>query len=233
MRGERGRTVLGLLGREEAKRDAYGHRAGNRENSRFVPGLALRSLLKDVEETVAMTTHIALLRGINVGGQRPITMSSLRDLLTELGFGDAQSLLQSGNLVFRSTARTGAELENLLETEAAKRLNLHADFFVRTAKEWKSIVAHNPFRDEAERDPGHLLVVFLKNAPSLKGVEALQAAIKGPEIIRADGKHAYIIYPIGIGRSRLTNTVIEKKLCTRGTGRNWNTVLKLAVLAGA
>jgi uncharacterized protein (DUF1697 family) len=180
-----------------------------------------------------MTIHVALLRGINVGGQRPIAMSSLRHLLTELGFGDARSLLQSGNLVFRSTARTGADLERLLEAEAAKRLNLHTDFFVRTADEWESIVAHNPFRDEAECDPGHLLVMFLKNAPSLKDVEALRAAIKGPEIIRPDGKHAYIVYPIGIGRSRLTNTVIEKKLVTRGTGRNWSTVLKLAALAGA
>jgi len=64
-------------------------------------------------------------------------------------------------------------------------------------------------------------------------VAALQAAIKGREVVRAKGRHAYIVYPDGIGRSRLTNVMIEKKLGTRGTGRNWNTVLKLAALTGA
>ena len=64
-------------------------------------------------------------------------------------------------------------------------------------------------------------------------MRALQAAITGPEVVRADGAHAYIIYPDGVGRSRLTHALIERKLGTRGTGRNWNTVLKLAALAGA
>ena len=62
-------------------------------------------------------------------------------------------------------------------------------------------------------------------------MQALQAAIQGPERIRADGKHLYVVYPAGIGRSKLTNSLIEKKLGTRSTGRNWNTVLKLSALA--
>src|SRR5207249_1045546 len=115
--------------------------------------------------------------------------------------------------------------------EARKRLGLQADCFVRTAEEWKAIVAHNPFPKEAERDPGHLLVMFLKDAPARNDVEALQAAITGPEVVRATGRHAYIVYPNGIGRSRLTNALIERKLGTPGTGRNWNTVLKLRALA--
>ena len=102
---------------------------------------------------------------------------------------------------------------------------------MRTAEEWNAIVEHNPFREEAGRDPGHLVVMFLKNAADGQRVEALQAAITGPEIVRAEGTHAYIVYPSGIGRSRLTHTLIEKKLGTRTTGRNWNTVLKLSGLA--
>jgi uncharacterized protein (DUF1697 family) len=70
----------------------------------------------------------------------------------------------------------------------------------------------------------------LKRAPDGKDVMALQAAIAGAEVVRADGRHAYIIYPNGIGRSRLTTALIDKKLGTRGTGRNWNTVLKIAAL---
>jgi uncharacterized protein (DUF1697 family) len=178
-----------------------------------------------------MTTHFALVRGINVGGHKQVAMADLRDLLTRLGFADPRSLLQSGNLVFRSNRRTSAQLERLLEGEAEKRLGLKADFFVRTADEWKQVVARNPFAAEAKRDPGHLVVVFLKEAPEVKNVEALQAAIAGPEIVRADGAHAYIVYPDGIGRSRLTHSLIEKKLGTRGTGRNWNTVMKLRALA--
>jgi len=177
-----------------------------------------------------MTIYMALLRAINVGGTKPVAMADLRDLLTQLGMGDARSLLQSGNLVFRSSARSAASLERLLEAEAKKRLALETDFFVRSAKEWNVIVARNPFRREALRDPSHLVVMALKDAPDPKNVKALQAAITGPEVVRAVGRQAYIVYPDGIGHSRLTNAVIEKTLGTRGTGRNWNTVLKLDAL---
>jgi uncharacterized protein (DUF1697 family) len=177
-----------------------------------------------------MPIHVALLRGINVGGQNPIAMADLRDLLGELGLAEARSLLQSGNLVFESTGRTAASLERLLETETAKRLDVSVDYFVRTANESQTIVARNPFPGEAKRDPSHLVVMFLKKAPPAKDVEALQAAVKGPEIVRAVGNQLYIVYPAGIGRSKLTNALIEKTLASRGTGRNWNTVLKLAAL---
>jgi len=97
-------------------------------------------------------------------------------------------------------------------------------------KNAKAVVVNNPFPDEAKRDAAHLVVMFLKHAPSVKEVEVLRAAIAGPEIVSADGRQAYIVYPAGIGRSRLTNTLVEKKLRTRGTARNWNTILKLASL---
>ena len=175
--------------------------------------------------------YIALLRAINLAGRAPVSMSDLRDFFTGLGFADVRTLLQSGNVVFRGRGRAYQPLERTLEIEAPKHLGLETDFFVRTAADWQGIVAHNPFPDEAVRDPGHLLVMFLKRAPAGKDIESLQAAIKGREIVRAGEKHAYIVYPDGIGRSRLTHTLIEKKLGTRGTGRNWNTVLKLGALA--
>jgi uncharacterized protein (DUF1697 family) len=180
-----------------------------------------------------MLTYVALLRGINVGGHKPVGMAELRDVLAQLGFVDARSLLQSGNLVFRGNARTSGHLERLLETETAQRLSLETDCFVRTATEWKAVVARNPFPKEAERDPAHLVVMFLKQPPKVKDIAALRAAITGREVVRASGRHAYIVYPDGIGRSRLTNPLIERTLGTRGTGRNWNTVLKLADLANA
>jgi uncharacterized protein (DUF1697 family) len=177
-----------------------------------------------------MPIHVALLRGINVGGNNMVAMSDLRDLLGELGFSDVTSLLQSGNLVFKSDRQTGSALERLLETETASRLGVSADYIVRSAAEWARIVARNPFAKEAKADPSHLVVMCLKTAPPAKSVDALQDSIQGPETVRSDGKQLYIVYPAGIGRSKLTGALIERKLGARGTARNWNTVLKLLAL---
>ena len=125
-----------------------------------------------------MTTHIALLRAVNVGGHGAVAMAALRALATELGLEDARTLLQSGNLVFRSGACPDT-LERLLETEAAKRLDVRTDFFVRTAMEWGAIVEANPFRDEAKRDPSHLVLMALKEAPAADSLKALQAGDQG------------------------------------------------------
>ena len=175
-----------------------------------------------------MPPQIALLRAINVGGVK-VSMADLKALLVDLGFEDVRTLLNSGNVVFRGKDNTG-ELEKLFETEFAKRVARPIEFFVRTAEEWNSIIDRNPMTDEARRDPGHLLVVVLKRAPSDQEVESLRAAIVGPEIVQADGKQAYIYYPAGVGQSKLTAKLIEKHLGGPGTGRNWNTTLKLAAM---
>jgi uncharacterized protein (DUF1697 family) len=176
-----------------------------------------------------VTRCIALLRAVNVAGRNMVAMADLRQLLERAGLSDPKSLLQSGNLVFGdSKRRSGAALERLLETEAAKRLDLHTEFFVRTADEWQGVIARNPFPGEAESDPGHLLVMTFKEKLDPSRVKALQAAIVGRERIRADGREAYVVYPDGVGRSKLTTALIDKSLGARGTGRNWNTVLKLA-----
>jgi uncharacterized protein (DUF1697 family) len=176
-----------------------------------------------------MTPQIALLRAVNVGGVK-VSMADLKALLVDLGFEDVHTLLNSGNVVFRGKSKIGADLEKLLETEFAKRAGRPTEFFVRTAEEWNSIVDRNPMTDEAHRDPGHLLVVVLKHAPTNQEVAALRAAIVGPEVVETDGKQAYIYYPAGVGQSKLTAKLIEKQLGGPGTGRNWNTVLKLAAM---
>jgi uncharacterized protein (DUF1697 family) len=178
-----------------------------------------------------MTPQIALLRAVNVGGIK-VSMADLKALFVDLGFQDVRTLLNSGNVVFRGKNKAGADLEKLLETEFAKRAGRPTEFFVRTAEEWNSIVDRNPMTKEARRDPGHLLVVVLKHAPTGQKVDALRAAIVGPEVVEADGKQAYIYYPAGVGQSKLTAKLIEKQLGSPGTGRNWNTVLKLAAMLG-
>jgi uncharacterized protein (DUF1697 family) len=176
-----------------------------------------------------MTIHIALLRAVNLGSHNKIGMADLCAWLGDLGFSQPRSLLQSGNLIFGSPAKADA-LEKQLEAAAAKRLGLVTAFFVRSAKEWRAIVAGNPFPAAAAQDPGHLVLMVCKHAPAKAAAAALKTAIKGRETFHVAGRHAYFTYPDGIGRSKVTNVLIEKHFGTRVTGRNWNTVLKLAAL---
>jgi uncharacterized protein (DUF1697 family) len=178
-----------------------------------------------------MSVNIALLRAVNVGGIS-LKMAALADLAEEVGLERPTTLLQSGNLVFRDArARKPAELEALLESALDRTLGLTTTIFVRTAREWQGIVAANPLAAMAADDPAHLLLLALKAKPAPDGLAALRAAIKGRETVQLSGAAAYAAYPDGIGTSKLTNTVIERHLGTKVTGRNWNTVLKLAALS--
>lgn len=178
-----------------------------------------------------LTTQLAFLRAVNVGGTGAIAMADLRAWLAELGFVNPRTLLASGNAVFQTKGASGEKLEKLLETGAAKKFGLSTSFFVRPPDEWAEAIAHNPFSEHAKTNPSRLMVVVLKSAPAPAQVAALQAAIKGDEQIAAHGRHAYITYPAGIADSKLTLPLIEKHLGTRGTARNWNTVQKMAALA--
>jgi uncharacterized protein (DUF1697 family) len=180
-----------------------------------------------------MTPYIALLRGVNLGGNRMVAMADLRALCERLGFQDARTLLQSGNLVFQSAGRKPAALEKLLEAETARRLRIETTYFIRTASEWDDVIARNPLTKEAQADPGRMVVMCLKDAPARGAEKTLRAAIKGPEIAHVDGREAYIYFPDGQGRSKLTTALLDKSLGTVGTARNWNTVKKIAAsLAG-
>jgi len=175
-----------------------------------------------------VTRVVALLRAVNVSGTKAVAMPALCKLLTGLGYSGVKSLLASGNVVFGCTGRAGPVLEAKLEAALAKSLRVQTEFFVRDAREWDAIVAENPFPAAARDDPGRLVVMTLKSEPAAVNVDALRAAIVGRETIVVAGRQAYIVYPDGQGTSKLTNAVIQRKLGTPGTARNWNTVLKIA-----
>jgi len=177
-----------------------------------------------------MPARIALLRAVNVGGSN-VAMADLRAMFEALGFAHVRTLLQTGNVVFEGGNKMGAALESFLEVQSRERLNLGCDYLIRTTAQWIDVVAGNPFPDQARRDPGHLVVMPLKTAPGKREVAALQASIQGREILGAKGQALYIVYPDGIGRSKLTVSRIEKTLNTRGTCRNWNTTLKLLAMS--
>jgi uncharacterized protein (DUF1697 family) len=178
-----------------------------------------------------MSLYIALLRAVNVGG-RSLAMAELRALLARVGAENPRTLLQSGNAVFSIAAKTpAAALETKLEQATQREFGMPVTFMLRTLKEWQAIIAANPFVQAAQDDPAHLLLMALKSAPTAAAVENLRATYRGPETIHIEGRNAYLIYPDGIGRSKLTNALLERKLGVAGTGRNWNTVCKLAALA--
>jgi uncharacterized protein (DUF1697 family) len=183
-----------------------------------------------------VTRYAALLRGVNVGGRKPVAMADLRSTVAELGFANVATLIQSGNLVFDSARRREpASVAAQLETELARRLDLETAVFVRTGDELTGVIASNPYVDEARTNPGRLVVMFLAAAPLAADVARLRSAIVGPETVASSGRHLYVTYPAGQATTKLTNAVIEKTLGTRGTARNWNTVLRIdsALTGGA
>ncbi|HYM25407.1 MAG TPA: DUF1697 domain-containing protein [Vicinamibacterales bacterium] len=176
-------------------------------------------------------SFVAFLRAINLAGKNTVAMADLRKMIESAGHRNARTLLNSGNVVFECAGkRECSAMERAFETASQKAFGFVPDFFVRTADELKAVVAGNPFPKEAKSDPGRLIVVFLKDAPGAPRVKTLQDSIPGREVIRmkpAGSRHLYIYYPDGQGRSKLTMTMIEKHLGSRGTARNWNTILKL------
>lgn len=178
-----------------------------------------------------MTKRIALLRGINVGGRSKVAMADLRQMFTDLGLESVKTVLQSGNVVFEG-GPGGADLEEILERETEKRLGLRPAYLIREAEDWRNLVTSNPFPEEAKNDPVRLQAMPLKAAPKAAAVAALREAIVGSERVEAVGRELYLYYPDGSGRSKLTIKLIESKLGTQGTSRNWNTVMRLAALIG-
>ena len=181
-----------------------------------------------------MTKLVALLRAVNVGGTGKVAMADLRAFFADLGYPDAQTIVQTGNVVFDAPEADPAALEKTLETEAAKRLGLKSDFIIRTAAEWRGLIAVNPFPDFAAGNPTFMVVSFAKTAPDKDAIAALEAATEGlPETLRVIGREIYIMYPEGQGRSKLDLAKVERRHpSVRATARNWNTVAKIAALLG-
>jgi len=178
-----------------------------------------------------MPVYVSLLRGINVGGNKKIKMAALREVYESFGLLRPQTLLQSGNVVFESTLNVPAELARQIEAGIEQHFGFDVRVFMRTAAEWHDVVARNPFA--ADHDPARLLVMFFAAAPDAAAVEQLQQAHTGPEEMHLSGRELFLYYADGIGRSKLSNTLIEKTLKLPGTGRNWATVNKLVDLASS
>jgi uncharacterized protein (DUF1697 family) len=177
-----------------------------------------------------VTTYIAMLRGINVGGNTPVKMDALRAIVARLGHTDVRTYIQSGNVVFKSRATAAAKVAHAIEVRLKSDLGVDVTVFVRSAEELATTVRKNPFLPGA--DPATLYVIFLDDLPDRKSVSGIDARRVAPDEFRILGREIFASYPNGYGRSKMTNGFFEKALGVRGTARNWNTVTKLLQLAG-
>jgi len=157
-----------------------------------------------------------------------LPMAALKALCDSLKLTCAKTYLQSGNVVFQSTRRDRPQLRRDLEDAIRKKIGIDVKVILRTPDEVRSAMAANPF---SKRDPSRLLIVFLESEPSGESVRALQKAHAGPEKMHFAGQELVIDYVNGVGRTKLNNALIERKLAVAGTGRNWITVSRLLELA--
>ena len=174
-----------------------------------------------------MTTYVSLFRGINVGGNRKVGMKDLKEMHEALGFRDVAHYIQSGNVVFTSDDGDAQHIQQRIEESFEQKFGFATAGIIRTSEELGEIIEKNPFQDQPDKESKWIVVLFLATHPDSTAQEALHKAYAGPEEILVLGQEVYIYYPDGIGRSKLTNSLLEKKLKTVGTARNLNTVLKL------
>jgi uncharacterized protein (DUF1697 family) len=170
---------------------------------------------------------IALLRGINVGGNNKIAMPELRALCEELGWSDVQSYIQSGNLVF-AAAGSAAEHEAALEAAILRHFGLAIAVMVRAGADWPAYVRGNPFPAASEREPNLVMLALPKLPPRPETLLQLRERAKNGELIEQAGDALWFHYAEGVARSKLAPALIDRLVGSPVTARNWRTVLKLA-----
>jgi uncharacterized protein (DUF1697 family) len=179
-----------------------------------------------------MTVYVSMLRAVNVGGSSRLKNDALRAVYESIGLKDVRTVLQSGNVVFRSAIADRQQLAQRIRQELERQLELEVEVILRTLAEIAGIVERGPVLSP-RADMSKLLVMFLSGVPDAPAQASLAKWHKGPEMLEMRGPEIYLYYPDGIGRSKLSGAVIENKLDISGTARNWNTLQKLLDTARA
>lgn len=178
-----------------------------------------------------MTTYVALLRGVNVGGANKVPMKELKAIFEARGHADVVTYIQSGNVVFTSGAK-----EPVIAKELVADINATFGFdvpvVIRTRAQLAAVLRANPYLS-AKADLSKLYVMFLGAEPTATAIATLDPERGAPDEFTVRGREVFLHLPSGAGRSKLTIDWFEKKLGTVATARNWNTVNKLhALMAG-
>ena len=176
-----------------------------------------------------MTTYIALLRGINVSGQKKIKMVELKSHLGELHFRNISTYVQSGNVLFEYEKTDTADLARQVQEKIKEKYGFEVVVFIKTLEDLEVVLENNPFRDE---DLTRLYVTFLSQEPDPALLQTLNTIDHHPEEFVLQGKDVYFFSPHGYGKAKMNNNFFENKLKVAATTRNWKTVNKLVELAG-
>jgi uncharacterized protein (DUF1697 family) len=178
-----------------------------------------------------MPALIALLRGVNVGGRNKIKMEVLREICGSLKCENPRTLLQSGNVIFKTGSKNSVQLAKSIESSIERKLGFRPHVLVRTVPELRDVIARNPFAKRGNIEPSKLVVVFLASAPDAAARKELLALDIAPEELHAINRELYIYYANGQARPKLPTARVDKITRQNGTARNWNTVTKLLQLA--
>lgn len=179
-----------------------------------------------------MTVRVALLRGVMPGTRTAVPMADLRAAMTDAGLLDVRTWIASGNAVFRDPERRPrADLEAMLERLIAERIGPTLDVMTRDAAEWAELMRANPFPEDAAERPSKVLATVLKGAPDPEPARAFEQLAAPPDKCRIVGDVAWMVFTDAQSLKAYTPAAY-KRLGVSGTGRNWNTVRKLAEMAG-
>ncbi|MGG1678967.1 DUF1697 domain-containing protein [Neobacillus sp. NRS-1170] len=177
-----------------------------------------------------MTIYIALLRGINVGGHNKIKMADLKSLLEDMGLQKVKTYIQSGNVLFESDVET-ERLSGQLEEEIKKTFGFPVPVILRTAEEYERIIHDCPYSTEVLKVGESIQIAFLGGEPSQGGIDHLQNFESEKDECKVIGKEVYLFFRQSIRDSKLATQL--PKLGVPSTVRNWNTVMKLDIMAKA
>ncbi len=178
-----------------------------------------------------MKTYIALLRGINVSGKNKILMKDLQSVLERINLGAVRTYIQSGNIVFESEQNPRQKLSELISNAIYDEFEYDVAVLVYERSELTKIVNSNPWLQHQENEDKFFHVSFLNDFPDKENFEEVVAKKSEKEDIAFDNKVVFLYCPDGYGRTKLTNSFLEKKLKTKATTRNWNTINKLLAMA--
>lgn len=178
-----------------------------------------------------MTVYIALLRGINVSGQKIIKMEHLRAVFEEMQFGQVRTYIQSGNVIFEAAEQDTSLLEEQIEQKIQQVYSFQVPVIVRTSRELELVVEQNPFDITELSANEKVYVSLLSQEPSAEAVQVLETFKSGIDDFHIHGREVYILVRAGYGESLFSNNFLEKKLKVSATTRNWATVNKLNAMA--
>ena len=176
-----------------------------------------------------MTHRIILFRGMNTGGVRA-PVAEQRAMAEEMGLKNPRTLQASGNLVVES-GKAAATLEHDIEAAMERRFDLKVAAMVRSPEQWAKLIAANPFLKEAKAHPAKVMAMVMKDGIKTGALEAVQALCREGERVEAVDGVLYFWFPNGQGQSEIFKKATPRML-GMGTGRNWNTVLKLGEMVG-